>query len=470
MAWNSSTKILTKPFTKIGVSQGDLEKALGVSTKKTQIQLFTETDIKIAAKYKPFQNTTALFSTSGTTSGDRQTAREAANYGLTIPNCNTTQLRTANWSYNKPNGTSYPFRALDFDGYYADPPLAPVYCTWPDDDIVVNIINSNSVTTVPFFVYQKSGQLADRKPSPTAGIDMTTSGAANRTSAQKNAICDLEDLTVQGAGQFYPDPTTGDGGLTNPYLGLAIYDGTSFKKFASCRDKLIRSQSQTRLEMFQLYSQDYISGLMGSFTAVACIRHGSSSNYQYIPLPGGNGFKNTFNLTIGGAEKYTFWQRGLSKTSTIPQNPAETITMTSANFQNNIYVIVRVQNLSGIEHYSDPNNAANWYLYIWLSGSVRTQASETPQTIGRMVRAGIYNAGSFSIAAGGTIDLIFNIPRIWNVDPDVQPSQIDAGEVTLTTMHEGAGLKFVVGGASGGTDDFTAGSMQPLLTVKYGTI
>lgn len=145
--WDSSTQILTAPFTKIALNgQGDLQLALGRTTCFSEIQLVADIDsagqdvgkINIWAKYKPFRSTTAAYSfdssksTPALRSPDRWAAALNANYGLNIQSPSGAALGTptsgffANilagslpWVYQKPVSGTNPLRALDFDGYYA---------------------------------------------------------------------------------------------------------------------------------------------------------------------------------------------------------------------------------------------------------------------------------------------------------------------------------------------------------------
>lgn len=454
MAWNSSTKILTKPFTKIGVSQGDLEKALGVSTKKTQIQLFTETDIKIAAKYKPFRHTTAVFSTSGATTGDRQTARESANYGITIPECTTAQLLTANWSYDKPDGTTYPFRALDFDGYYADPPIAPVCCI-TQGIISADTINLNATSPAKFYIYQKNGALKDMPIDPDRAIGTV---AVGRSTTQIDAICSLDDLKVNG-GTIYSK--------TNPYLGLALYQGTTFKKFVPCTSQLIASQSPRVNDMFIMSLTDFTNAGVanGTYTGIACVRYGSSSSYKYAPLPkiplaSGATYQNSFEVRVGGADLYTYFQRGLAKTNTT--SSSGTLTMTSSSRFSDVWVTIRVRNDSGIEHQSGLDNS-NWILISTVKGTVNGSAFPTAGRVVRSTMANYYpgTSGQFvTINKDGTVDITFRIQNVWS-PTGASGVVVSSGSLTITCQ--------LVYNAGGADDPFTRGSeiQQTALSLSY---
>lgn len=427
---------------------GDLQQAFGTS-QKSHAWFFSTAPIKLAAKYKPFNNTTVIFADQLS----RDTAREGANYGLTIPKYTAaSDLIDADWTLHRPNGTTYPRRALDFEKYYVDAPDVPVCCTWPEDNIVVNIINSNAATTVPFFVYQKTGQLKDWRPDPVAGM---VAPSTVRNSTQIDAICSLSELNASGGSVITS--------LTEPYLGLAFFQNTTFKKFVGCPHPLVASQDVRDIDMYQLRGAD-ITGLQGDYTAMACIRYKrDSTNYGYIPLPKGTGniYKNKFNLKIGGAEYYTYWQRGLAKTNTVSSTQSLRTTGT------NVYVTIRVQNNTGIAHQSSSANADGWLLYVTITGSVVINGVTT--TINRTSRAlsirNYYPGTSqfLTIPKDGTTDITFLVPKIWNQNESEPAVAISSGEVILTCY-----MRYVV---SGNTEDFDRAptTEQPVLKVTYGS-
>lgn len=146
--------ILSYPFTKMNSSgTGDLQKAL-VSGKVKQSELFANATVNKWARYKAFQNTTAVFDRyNGAANSARDLALKAANYGLTnipawgatanryvsnlvsfillgsttgsaVPDCG---IQSEYWKYIHPStwGASYPMRALDFEGYFTKA-VAPI--------------------------------------------------------------------------------------------------------------------------------------------------------------------------------------------------------------------------------------------------------------------------------------------------------------------------------------------------------
>lgn len=427
---------------------GDLQAAFH-SSQKRQSWYFSDAPIKMGAKYKPFLNTTVIFASQQALDD----ARAAANYGLSIPSYTSpTDLIGADWSIHRPNGTDYPRRAQqDFEKYYMDAEDVPACCTWPDDDITVNIINSNSATTVPFFAYQKTGQLKDWRPDSVAGMVAPSSARSN---TQIDAICALSELNASGGAVITS--------LTEPYMGLAIFEGSTFKKFVGCPHPLVASQNVRDIDMYQLRSAD-ITGLQGSYTAVACIRYKRDSiNYGYIPLPKGTSevYKNLFNLKIGGAEFYKYWQRGIAETNIV--SDVQTLTTTASN----VYVTIRVQNNSGIAHQSSGTNADGWLLYVTISGSIVAGGitkNINRTTGGLSIRNYYPGAMQFlTIPKDGTTDITFLVPKVWNQNESDPAEMVESGMVVLT-----CNLKYVSGGV---VEDFDRAptSQQPTLSISYG--
>ena len=130
MGWNSSTQILTYPFTKLKASGlGDLESALG-RTSTSQVDLFANAPVNKWAKYKAVKMT-------GVSYADQLDAnhewKSSANWwkgyngqcGLSFTTYTAlgtpgsgflAQLLAGNlaWGYDRPAGGTYPLRAFDF--------------------------------------------------------------------------------------------------------------------------------------------------------------------------------------------------------------------------------------------------------------------------------------------------------------------------------------------------------------------
>lgn len=109
-----SNNLLTYPFTKIAANgQGDLQQALGTGSMSQAAMMTGQAGyINPMAKYKGFRNTTAVFSDANA----RNNARAAARYGMAEPQYFYPISYTIppSWIYNKPDGSMYPLRAMDF--------------------------------------------------------------------------------------------------------------------------------------------------------------------------------------------------------------------------------------------------------------------------------------------------------------------------------------------------------------------
>lgn len=417
---------------------GDLQKAFN-SSQKSQAWFFSTAAIKMAAKYKPFNNTTAVFASETA----RNTARANANYGLTIPACTAAQILAANWTLHRPNGTTYPRRALDFEGYYRGAPDAPLYCTKDGDTITANTINANALNPCAFFVYQKSGQLADKQPDASGGISTTSAG---RSSTQIAACLEASELKTDGGTLLTS--------LTNPYLGIAVFNGSSLVGFAGCTSKLVASQSTRDNDMFIVRLAAFTGIAAGTYTGKACIRYGSLSGYNYVPLPAISGVcQNTFTVKIGGADMYTYWKRGLSKTNTTSS------TGTLRTTGSTVYATIRIQNNSGITHSTAPANYNKWILVVTITGTVNGSSITPPD---RRLTMKTYPAGMV-MANGESIDVTFKIDKIWNNNPAQAAVTVTSGSISIEAY-----LYYNDGGADSA---FTRGAatQQTALLVTYGS-
>lgn len=146
MGWDSSTQILTAPFTKIALNgQGDLQNALGRTTCFSEIQLIGDVDangnpvgaVNMWAKYKSVKNTAVSYADQLDANMKwKSTATWWKDYygrcGLIIPTATALGTPASGffadllsgslpWSYDRPvAGTNLgPLRAYDFIGYYA---------------------------------------------------------------------------------------------------------------------------------------------------------------------------------------------------------------------------------------------------------------------------------------------------------------------------------------------------------------
>ena len=435
--------IITGMGKKLGVSSdGDLQVAFG-SSQKGQAWFFSTAPIRMGAKYKPFLNTSAVFADMNA----RNTARANANYGITIPTMTQAEIQAmtgAGWTLHRPDGTSYPRRAQDFEGYYNAAPYAPLYCTAPAT-IYASTINVNSGSPCAFFVYEKSGQLAYGAPSATAG---TVAGSDGRTTAQRNACLELADL--KAGSSLITD-------LTNPYLGIAVFSGTTFKGFAGCTEKLVASQSQTQNDMFITRLSAFTGIAAGTYTGKACVRYGNAVvGYNYVPLPAISGVcYNNFTVKIGGADIYTYAKRGLSTSNTVSSTGTITTNLST------VYVTIRVTNPSILPQQSNASNSG-WILVVTITGKVNGLNITPPNR--RVSMANYYPGTStfLTIPANGYTDITFRIDKIWNQDPSGAAAIVSSGNIDIECY-----LKYNQGGSD---TDFTRApaSQQNALKVIYG--
>lgn len=425
---------------------GDLQAAFH-SSRKSHSWYFSDAPIKMGAKNKPFLDTTVIFANMN----ERDTARVNANYGLTIPTMTQAEIQAMTgdgWTLHRPDGTSYPQRAQqDFEGYYHDAPYAPLYCTAPDT-IVANIINSNSVNPCAFFVYQKSGQLADKQPDAAGGTSTTSAG---RSSTQIAACLEASELKAD---------STIITSLTNPYLGIAVFSGTTFKGFAGCTSKLIASQSTRDNDMFIVRLAAFSALGVGTYTGKACIRYGSVlEGYGYVPLPAISGVcNNNFTVKVGGQDMYDAYQVNV-KTDGTPSAAGSAVTLRTTS--TTIYVTIKVHNSSGIVHDTAAGDVNKWILVTNLNGSVvqRGQSSSTP--VNRDVTSTPYNytPAAMHMDVNGDCLISYQITNCWSPNAG-QVVAIDSGNISLT-------CRLYYDSTSAPFNRPTSG--QLLLDIEYGT-
>ena len=428
MGWNSTTRIVSK-----AISLDDIAAAVHYTSGDLGT-LINNGSIKGGAMYKPFQNTNPNYPSDA----DWIAALTGANYGLYVPVCNTANLLAAQFSYLRPTGNPYWYRVLDFNHYYEGAPDWPVSCPSPST-IVANIINVNAANPCAFFVYHKTGALADKSPDASSGTSTTSAG---RSSTQIDYCLAVGEVKASNGTLLTS--------LTNPYLGMALYQGSTYKGFAGCTSKLVASQTTRDNNMFITPLSSFTGFAAGTYTGKACIRYGSEvGGYGYIPLP-----NSTFTVKVGGADMYTYWKRGLSTSNTTSSVGIIRTTLST------VYITIRVQNNSGIAHQSNASNS-NWILVTTVTGTVNGASISRSS---RLTMNNYYPGTStfVAIANGGTNDITFRLDRIWNSDPSQPADVVSSGFITID-----AELKY----NSGGVDsNFTRGAdtQQAALSVTYG--
>lgn len=148
MGWQTDyPNVLTYPFTKIAANgQGDLQKALRTGSLSQAAMLTGQAGyINPLALWKPFQSTTALYASAVERRADIRRAYggfKQANGLLPTYSVNggsVGEIPSAPWAYQRPDGSTYPLRAMDFApgdygglpvGYKSDA-VSPIGIQWP---------------------------------------------------------------------------------------------------------------------------------------------------------------------------------------------------------------------------------------------------------------------------------------------------------------------------------------------------
>lgn len=419
--------IITNMGVKIAANgSGDLQQSFG-SSQASQAWYFSTAPIKMGAMKKPFLNTTVIFADMNA----RDTARANANYGLTIPTMTLAEIRAMTgdgWELHRPNGTSYPRRAQDFEGYYHGAPDATLYCTKDSNTIVANTINANALNPCAFFVYQKSGYLKYGRPDPAAGTVKEEDG---RNSAQRGACLELKDLKAGGA---YIANSSAQSVLTNPHLGILVFNGNTLKGFAGCTEKLVDSQATQQNDMFIVRLAAFSSLGVGTFTGKACIRYGSElGGYNYVPLPAISGVcYNNFTVKIGGQDMYDAYQVNVKEDGT-PSAATSAVRLRTTS--TTVYVTIKVHNGSGIMHDTDPDPSEinKWILVTSRAGSVTPRDGSGDKTQFDPITSTPYSItpAAMHMDVNGDCLISYQLRQVWSPNPAGQ-LPISAGSLTLT--------------------------------------
>lgn len=404
--------------------------------------------------------------------------RETAKYGLTIPSySNASNLISGNaeWKYNK--GQNW-YRLDDFDTYYH---YAPTVLTCPvSGTVVMNAVDETHNTSIPFYAFSLGGgstsvnAIYNKELSLSTGIG---SGDAVSNSTYRSACLSVEDLTTSDGGEALIN--------NNVYFGVALFQNGSLANLGTdingnprnpivCTHQLRNDSSTLENGMFIL-SEGRFSGILGSYTAIPCLRIGNPlhdvgevSLFNYVPLckePIGTGttYPCEFSLNIGGVDLYKIVDVQVS-------DAVDGVRTTHLyTYLSTVYLFVTVQNNSGKSSYTSPGStSAGHTLDYWLEkghlyGSVTYSGDTLSTTLDRDTDTltPYVNDQAFTIPNGGTQTLVYKIDRIWNIDPTQSALAIDAGEIQLTQN-----LYFRLVGNSDYKFAYQ-GSLVPNITITY---
>ena len=435
---------------KQGVSIADIQQTLG-SGKNDIGSLVTSGKVNAFSKVHP-QDVNHIAPASSTERVNMQ-------YGITIPeylNQSSLSGTNAKWTYKK--GSWY--RLDDFDGYYQyaqDPILTcPVKGT-----IVVNAVDENHQTSIPFYVFSLNGSrstnwLYNRSLDETTGVK-----SADAVASGKTQYCiSIEEVTTDGGNALISN---------HAYFGILLFTGTSTLTYSSqkyCSAALSNTSSTQNNNMFRLPT----SGLpTGDYTAIPCIRLGNpfpdvgeTVIYKYIPLcrypiDTGATYPCKFTLKVGGVDFYTVNVLGVATSAS--GTPSLSLTTTATT----IYLFVSVTNNSGKDSYTSPGNTLEYWLEKPTLTANITYADSTTWTSSRVSDTSLESPTSaFTIQNGGSQTLVYQINKIWNENPTDPAKVVDSGYVNITSH-----LYFWQTGQPSG-DEFGTGSLQDVIRVTYG--
>ena len=252
------------------------------------------------------------------------------------------------------------------------------------------------------------GGIANKPLSTSQG---TASSGTAVSSTRLQYCITVEDAPYYGGGSYRS--------LVGGKCGLVIFDGTTYKGeiWAS---SAIAVQSSRDNNMF-IVPTGSLDLAMGTYTAVACVKNGS---YYMLAYDDAN-YPTRFTLNVGGVEYYN--QRVMGVATSDTGTPAMLFTTTAST----VYLTMRITNNSGKTMNLAVGTNTKFTLVMTVAGTVGDQQGS--HSISRTVTtAAIYRpTTSQTVAAGGTVDLVFQIQRIWNINDTTQPGLIESGSITL---------------------------------------
>lgn len=415
------------------------------------------------AVFKPIKHT-------GLSITDAQ--RATAKYGLSIPETsNPSNLIRSNytWRYNKPIGSSYPYRALDFVssdsptayGYYQSAPGNILCCprtSSSSDAININPINELAPVVNPcFYAFSKNSSnngIFDKQLDTTYGISGTS---YNHSATELACSLGIEDISTTSGSLF-----------TGSYrmLGLALFTGntaSTYQQFVPCQDYLSNGNATLNRDMVMIGTSTILSIPTGNYKAVGCLRVGNpivpigeEPVFSYIPLhaynwDGSDSKKNQFNLNIGGVSNYSVSVVGIADTES--GTPSGVCTDSDGV----VYLFIDVTNNQDINHRTTPFSFDRWAEHVHVVGSYVDSNGNTVnvdktliESINKVNGTTVTSTKIFNIAAGATARMVFAVGPLWGSTME----RLRSGQVDLTAQ-----LKF-------DTENFSqSGSM--LLRVNY---
>lgn len=377
-------------------------------------------NVNAGSKYKPFKSSVEYFATDS----EKENALTAVGMGWKIPCTQTpTTLKndTYKWQYQRPSSV---YRLGDYDRYYHK--AQDIFLTQNmGEKLTINAMNPFP-GLMSFYVYQRTGGMADHKRGPY-GISAETYG---RTATQLSYTLGTEDLTIQNSAGAYNAFSLYE---EDAQLGIIIpsSDGLTYKSDFCELPLSIPSDWNDASEKVGMYRKELIDlGLeSGTHTAIACLRWPTGvagiqgQSFYYIRLQDAEGYPSKFTIEVSGVDKMLYTISGIALTDTATTWSTSVVT---AN-QRYIYVKIVVKNTSGITITNTDAYQLRWNLKTTIKGSKIIAGASSSTAIDivatssihkwRIVGTSTWNSGATSLISidnNKSVELIFRVDNIYN--------------------------------------------------------
>lgn len=340
-----------------------------------------------------------------------------------------------------------PFRMTDWENYYHLAPQNLIH-QMVGTKLVANAVFPDGVT-IPFYILQRTGKLALRGlGNNLTGIDINQH--LNIPTALLDSCIMTEDLSWESQTLY---------GTTQYRLGIVVYNqdgsvaqktGTGVDKNAvyTCSKPLEIPQETYDMNMYIM--QPALSLSKGNYYAVGAaiyapeVEFGQTKIYTMLPLQSVENRPNKFELSVSGVEAFE-----VTKIA-VDGNTGTNIKTTKQNLN----ITFTVKNNAGrrleysIDHMT--SYVQKWRMNCGIAGDLKL-ATET--IVINTTQSKSYNS-IFVIEDGGTVDLTFELSKIWSVDTGSLGIQILSGSVVITPK-----LTF---------DDEALTQVDKAITITYG--
>lgn len=422
---------------------GDIQQALGVSDTDL-ITLCKHPNIKMFARYKPCAY-------EGEETPTQQ--QYADNYFFVKAVAATSKSAlfsmAMGWTYE---GADQYCRQLDFVGYYVLPNTAPTapFMQANGSTLIVDLISGNANPAL-FYLFMRTGKLANKRFSASGGIDTGSSTAVPSNRLAYAMTC--EDLGFYDGSGFHE--------LLEGVLGLVIFDSNGTEKGEVWATKngneipVKDDYSVIENDMFKVRT-DGLNLAVGTYVAVACAKKEDDMHTYYLPVFNDASYPAKFSLVVGGIDYYKQDRQGISLSDS--SGWANDISY-NGNSQSDIYVKMYLYNQTGrsVTLNVRDNRFALSTKVSTINPVVDSRGSHTFE---RTQTSQLWLPTSdVTVANNGYAELIFKITNIWGESAGSSPTLIESGKLLVEPT-----LQFVSGGTA---TDFPLYGPQRTFTVTH---